>query len=841
VNLRLFLVMLRRELRGSGSRALFFIGCLAVGVAAIVLVAGLSDGVEQAIRLEGRPLLAADVSVRGRRAISEDFDAVAERFPDVLRADTQEFATMTSVPVPAGEPPGSSVMVELKAVSEGYPFYGELVVAPEAPLMDLLGADGAVVEPSLLAKLEVGVGETLLLGGSEFTVRGTVLSEPDRVNVAFATGPRVFLSQAGLTRAGLTTMGGRITHRALFKAPSAERTEALVAWMNTAVEDNIWYSIETWSDGQPSMRRGLERTEIFLGLVALLSLLVGGVGVAQTIRAWLASRLDNIAVLRCLGMTPLEVTGLYLAQTVLLALIGSGAGALIGTAFLTAGPLLLEGLLPVEAIDPLQPAAIARGLVLGVGIALLFAALPLLRIRQVPPLRVIRRSVEPLPTSRFAAAVAVAQLALGVWAIAAFQSSSLLIGGLFAVSAAASAAALLAAAEGLSRLVSARSGGLKPWWLRHGVTALARPGAATRAAMVALGLGVMVVLATVLIQRRLGAQLTDQLPENAPSAFLLDVQPDQWAAVEAMVGDAGGSEVRSAPMIVARIAEIDGTPTADLIEGLEPDDRWALSREQRLTAMRELPSDNALLDGALWQQEGVDEISLERRFADRLDVGLGSALVFDIQGIPVEMTVTSIRSVDWTSFNMNFFLVAEPGVLDDAPQVKLVTFQIPAEAETPLRDVLASEMPNITLISVRALLERAGGLLGQLGVGVQLVGGFTSLAGLFILASSISASTLRRSREIALRKTIGASRASTIAVLAIEYALIGAVAGGIGAGGAALLSGLVITQVMQLSWSPEPAVLVVGVFVCIALVVGAGLAGNLRALRTPPAASLRGE
>jgi putative ABC transport system permease protein len=284
-------------------------------------------------------------------------------------------------------------------------------------------------------------------------------------------------------------------------------------------------------------------------------------------------------------------------------------------------------------------------------------------------------------------------------------------------------------------------------------------------------------------------------------------------------------------MIVARISEIDGEATADRIEGLDPNDRWALSREQRLTSMPALPSDNTLLDGALWQQEGVDEISLERRFAERLGVGLGSTLVFDVQGIPVEMTVTSIRAVDWASFNMNFFLIAEPGVLDDAPQVRLVTFQIPAEAETP----------NIPLISVRDLLERAGGLLGQLGLGVQLVGGFTSLAGLFILASSISASTLRRSREIALRKTIGASRASTIAVLAIEYALIGAVAGGVGAGGAALLAGLVTTQVMQLSWSPQPAVLTAGVLVSIALVVGAGLAGNLRALRTPPAASLRGE
>jgi putative ABC transport system permease protein len=840
MNARLFLAMLRRELRGSGSRALFFIGCLAVGVAAIVLVAGLSDGVEQAIRLQGRPLLAADVAVSGRRAISDDFDAVTERFPDVLRADVQEFPTMTSVPAADGQP-GSSVLVELKAVSEGYPFYGELVTEPDAPLMTLLGADGAVVEPALLARLELEVGETLLLGGEAFTVRGTVTSEPDRVEVAFAAGPRVFLSQEGLARSGLTTMGGRIKHRALFKAPSTERTDALVAWMNAEIADNIWYRIETWSDGQQSIRRGLERTEIFLGLVALLSLLVGGVGVAQTIRAWLASRLDNIAVLRCLGMTPLEVTGLYLAQTVLLALIGSGVGALVGTASLVAGPLLLEGLLPVEAISPLQPAAVARGLLLGVGVALLFAALPLLRIRQVPPLRVIRRSVEPLPAPRFAAALAVAQLGAGVWLIAAFQSRSVMIGGLFAASAAGCAAVLLAASAGLSRLVSGRSRGLRPWWLRHGVTALARPGAATRAAMVALGLGVMVVLATALIQRRLDAQLTDQLPEDAPSAFLLDVQPDQWAAVEELVAGAGGAGVRSAPMIVARISEIDGEATADRIEGLDPNDRWALSREQRLTSMPALPADNTLLDGALWQQEGVDEISLERRFAERLGVGLGSTLVFDVQGIPVEMTVTSIRAVDWASFNMNFFLIAEPGVLDDAPQVRLVTFQIPAEAETPLRDALAARMPNITLISVRDLLERAGGLLGQLGLGVQLVGGFTSLAGLFILASSISASTLRRSREIALRKTIGASRASTIAVLAIEYALIGAVAGGVGAGGAALLAGLVTTQVMQLSWSPQPAVLTAGVLVSIALVVGAGLAGNLRALRTPPAASLRGE
>lgn len=840
MTLRLALLLLRRELSRARARLVYFALCLAAGVAAVVLVAGLSDSVQRSIRLNARPMMAADVVVSGERPTPEAMLAAAA-LPGVSRARTLSFPTVVAAPPGTDAADGPSLLAELKAVDGPYPFYGELVLDPPGSLAAALDGQGVVVEAELLDRLGLRLGDTLRVGGVPFVIRAIVQREPDRISPSLAQGPRVFLDFEGLERAGLGSSGVRLEHRTLFKVPDEPTATRLVAAMQAATPESSFFRISTWSDGNPQMRQGVERTETWLGLVALLALLVGGVGVAQTVRAWLSSRLDNIAIQRTLGLTATQLTAIYAGLCALLGLAGSLLGAALGTAALAAVPTLLDGVLPAEAVRPFQPAAIAWGLALGTGIALLFSLIPLLRVRAVPPLRVLRRDVEPAPTpvgSRLAGAIG---LGLGVWVLAWGQSRSVVLASAFAGATALVAALGALFAEAVSRSLARVGRRARSWQLRHGLVALDRPGAGTPLAVVALGLGVLTVLSTLLVQTRLDRQLTEQIPTDAPSAFLIDVQPDQWPAVESLLVQAGATGLRHAPMIMARIAAIDGRSTDEILAGTADEERWALTREQRLSVVETLPADNRLVAGGPWSDPQRDEISVEQRFAERLGIGVGSALRFDVQGVPFEFVVASVRTVEWESMNMNFFLVVEPGVLDRAPQSLLVTATLPEGRDGAVRDALARQLPNVTLVSVREILVRVRDLLAQLGWSVQLLGAFTALAGVLILTSSAAATALRRGREVALLKTLGATRLDIALVFGVEYAIVGAMAGLLGATGAVAVSWVVVTELMRLDWLWQPGLLLAGVVGAAVLFACTGVAANLAALRTRPALVLRGE
>jgi putative ABC transport system permease protein len=840
---RLYLAYLLREGRGQRWRLGFFIACLAVGVAAVTAVAVLAASLDGAIRRDARQLLAADLAVTGREPLPEALRQAIAALPGAATAEVREMVTIVAAP-PRGEQPGPSRLVELKAVAPGYPFYGLLRLEPDRPLAELLAADGAVAAPELLAALGLEVGSELRVGGAAFRVRGEVLSEPDRVGGSFSLGPRLFLSVAGLERAGLVRRGSRVRYRTLVKLPgdlSRERLAAVAAGLEKQAGPG--FRVETYAEAQPALRRSLDRAERFLGLVALVSLLAGGIGVAQTVRAWLAGRLDSIAVLKCLGLTPGEVLGLYLGQTALLGLAASLAGVAAGIGVALVVPHLLGDLLPAAAVDPFQPLAAARGLALGIGVALLASLPPLAAVRRVPPARVLRRDAEPLAASRWATAGTAAAVVAGVFLLATAQSGSPDMGARFTAGLALTAGVLAAAAWGLTRLTARlrRAGPRRPLALAHGLAALARPGAATLGAIVALGLGVLVVLAMSLVQQRFSSRLATEFPRNAPSVFLIGIPPDQWPGVRRLLQDAGAERIDSVPVVTARLTAVDGKSTEELASGDKRSRRWAFTREQRLTYLATLPADNRLVEGKLWSDPKAAEVSVEEEFAGELGAHLGSILSFDLQGVPLDLKVTSIRSVDWETFGINFYLVVEPGVLEEAPQQRLAAARLPAGGEQHLQDLVAARFPDVTLLNVREILSRVAAVLERVGFGVRLLGGFTVLAGIAILAGSVSAGAARRGREVALLKTLGTTRFGVAATFAVEYALVGLTAGVIGAVGAGVLAWAVLTRGMDLDWSFAPRPYLVAVAATVALAVGAGLAASFRALARHPVEVLRGE
>ena len=744
-----------------------------------------------------------------------------------------------------GEASGSSLLCELKAVGAGYPFYGELVIDPPRPISGLLNPQTVLVDPELLTRLGIGVGDELRIGDSIFEIAGTVISEPDRLEVSFSIGPRVLMSTEGLARSALTGLGSRVEYSLLVQigpGVSREEVSAAAAALRSVSEDSAFVRVETYAEAQPNLRRGLGRVGHFLGLVALVSLLVGGIGVAQAVRAWLAGRLDAIAVLRAIGMRPREVFGLFVGQTVVLALAGSVVGALIGTLVAKAVPGLMADLLPVKVQVGWQPEAMIRGIALGIGVALLFGLRPLIEVLRVPPVRVLRRDADPLPVSRLAAVSLTAVLAVGIAAAATIQSGSLGRGVQFAVGMIVATGLLSLGAWLVMRAVGSVPRDLGAVFLRHGLAALARPGSGTLGAVVALGLGVLTVLGMYLIQGRLTAQLDAELPDEAPTAFLIDIQPERWPGVRSILQESGAEDLQSVEVVMARLQSINGVPVSELVEAADEvsrERRWVLTREQRLTSMETLPEDNVILDGALWSMPERAEVSVERDFADDLGVGVGDTVVLNVQGVPLELVVSSIRSVEWGRFSINFFLVVEPGVLDRAPGFRIASARLPANMEMPTQDRLAAAFPNVTMLRLREVLQKVVGILRQLGFGVRFIGAFTVLAGIAILGGSVAAGAVRRGRQVALYKTLGMRRAEVLTIFAVEYALIGLVAGVIGTVGGVLLAWVVTRFGFEIAWAWSPASLLLSVILTVALSIAAGLAASARALAVRPLAVLR--
>ena len=841
MNARLVFSAALRESRGARGRLAFFVLCLALGVAAVTGVSALVASIESVLRSQSQGLLGADISIDARRPIPESLDRYFEFGAPAERIEVRELVTLAAAA-------GRTQLVELKAVDAAFPFYGEIRLEPPGKLGDLLTEQSCAVAAEMLAECGLKPGDVLKLGGQDFVIAAAVLDEPGRLDMGFTLGARVFLNNEGLARTKLEGFGSRTRYKALYRLasdPGERELRRARERIDAEVEDAPYFRIESHRDAQPALRRSLERFESFLGLVALLSLVLGGTGVAQIVRAWIAARTQGVAVLRAIGFRPREVLAMYLGHVGLLALVGSVVGATAGSLLPFLIPVAAPELVPEGHVIAWEFVPFAKGVALGLGIALVFSVPPLLAIWRVAPVRVLRNDVEPLPAPRSVSFAAVALLAAGVYGAAFAQGRDALYALGFTGGLAVLALLLVLAARGLTWCAArVPREGLDPY-LRHGIAALARPGIGVTGATVALGLGVLVVTSMVLVDSRLTERLRTALPPDAPSVFLIDVQPDQWDGVADRLRELGAPEPRSVPVLTARMSAIDGVDVKEL-SSRRPDDsgvgrrRWVLTREQRITWMKELTPDNKLVEGALWSDPERLEVSLEEKFAEDLGVGLGSRIEFDVQGTKVELLVTSIRKVEWESFGINFFLVAEPGALDSAPHFRLAAARLEPEAELRLQGALADDFPNVTPIRVRPILDKVLNVVSKLALGVRVLGLFTIVTGLVILGGVATSTALQRGREVALLKTLGLTRLGVVRLFALEYGLVGLVAGLIGASAGYVLSAVFLERVVdtppELPWLFLP----VAALAVALLSAACGLAASSRALRSRPIESLRG-
>jgi putative ABC transport system permease protein len=831
-----------RQARGGRRHLAAVFACIALGVGALVAVGTLGAGIEATLGREAKALLGGDLELRSARPLSPDAEGALGR---LQRGGARVVRVAELVGMARLAQRSGSALVELKAAGPGYPLYGRLVTTPAAPLTSLLEGDGAVVQRGLLARLGLQPGDRLLVGDVALTIRGVVESEPDRTASLVALGPRVFLSPESLARSGLVTFGSRVRYRALVALPPGPGAAETRAALAGAVGDP-GVRVAAYDEAQPGLRRFFSQLTTYLGLVGLASLLVGGVGVAAAVSAFVARQVPTIAALKALGVETPTLVGAYVVQTQAVALVAGSAGAALGVALQPLLAALLAGLVPFALETRVEAATLARAVVMGLAVTLLCTWAPLAAVRAVPAWLILRRDVEPVPR-RTRAWSTLVPVALGLVGLALWQAGSLKTGGLFVGACAAALLGLLALAHALARLARrlAHARGLA--W-RHGLAALQRPGGHALRVVVALGMATMLLVTVALLEGVLGRQIDLEQRRQVPSFFFLDVQSDQRDAFARLIERNGGAPAVLTPVVRGRLAAIDGERiTREGVEGRRArgdDGAWYFTREYILTWADTTPAGNVLTRGRWWtaaEASATPQASVEEAAARHLGVGLGSRLTFDVQGVPIEAEVTSLRRVDWQSLTTNFFVVLSPGALQDAPATWVGTARVPAGAEVMLQDAVIATFPNVTAIPVRDLMERVAVVLGEIATAVRLVALFTLGTGLVVVAGALAATRSQRLYESVVLRTLGATRGAVARTFAVEYGLLGAIAG---LGGGVLATGLawaVVRWVLDAPWSFDPTPLAVGFVATVALALAVGFLTTFRLLGHKPLSVLRRE
>ncbi len=792
--------MAAREVRASPRRLLLLTASVAIGVAALVAINSFTDNLHRSVREQARALLGADLSISSRRPLPASAEAVV----DTLAAGGAEVARLTSfggmayVPRTAG-----TRLVQVAAVEGDFPFYGEIRTDPAEAWARLSEGRHVVVDPALLAALGAEPGDTLALGEARFVITGSVLSAPGNAGFRAALGPRIFIPAAYLGETRLLGFGSRAEYEAFLRLPAGITAETVAERYRSRLRvDRV--RVRTVTEDQENLNETLSRLTGYLGLVALIALLLGGIGVASGVVVFIRQRMDSIAVLRCLGATAGQVFAVYGAEAAAMGLTGSLLGAAAGVGIQRLLPGVLAGLLPVDVQLSISWPAVALGVGMGLWVALVFALLPLLAVRRVPPLAALRRPFESEPGPRDGWRwVGVAALAASTVALAALQVGSLRQGGIFSAGIAAALLILWLASLGLTRAARRWLPPRWPYLWRQGLSNLHRPSNQTVTVVLAIGFGAFLLGTLLLVQFNLLRQLRLTGGPQRPNLVLFDIQRDQLVEVERALAEADLPSVGPVPIVPMRIASVKGRPVAGILRdtsktgGDGPSGGWAFRREYRSTYRDTLVASERLVGGEWWPAgrrrrgavtsggtNGEDtppgtprRISVEVEVAGELGVGLGDEIVWDVQGLQVPTRVASLREVEWARFEPNFFVVFEPGVLEEAPQtlVTLTRIERPGERGVFQRN-LAERLPNVTTLDLTLLQETLERLIGRVALAIRFMALFTLATGGIVLVGALATSRFQRIREGALLRTLGATRGQLFRIVLAEYLALGLMA-----------------------------------------------------------------
>lgn len=828
----------RRDLRsGIGGFKTFLIS-LALGVATIAAVGSLTASIVAGLQANGRAILAGDVDIRSIHLPLEDAEVQWLKG----RGQVSETIEMRTMARHLGN--DKRTLVELKSVDGLYPLAGELILRDGRQLATALagrdGLPGAVIEGPLADRFRAALGDRLKIGQSEFVIQGIIQSEPDRMSSgALNLGPRVMISAAAMAKTGLVQVGSISYHHYRVALPPGADINAFLTDLKNTWPDHGW-RIRDRSNGAPQVTQFMERLRVFLTLVGLTALLVGGVGVGNAVRGHMEARTREIAVLKCIGGTSADISRIYLMQVMILAAIGIFAGLTIGALAPVALSGLLSETLPVAPEGGLYLWPLLLAATFGVLVTLAFALWPLGQAERTNAAGLFRATISPTsqkPPVTFILGTVVALTALCALAIATTPEK------LFATAFIAGAAILFGllrlAAMGVKWLAR-RLPAPRRATLRMAIANLHRPGAPTGPVIISLGLGLTLIVAVAQIDGNMRAQINDRLPEDAPAFFFVDIQnPQLDDFLQTAKSVPGVGEISHVPSLRGRITRLNDTPAAEA--KIDPEAAWVLRGDRGLTYSATPPENSPVVAGEWWPEDyaGPPLISFAAEEAKEMGLKIGDTLTVNVLGRDITATIYNLRQIEWGTFGINFLIVFDANTLRPAPHSHLATAQASPAAEDALYKTITDKYPNVSAVRMKEALAIANDIMEKIGTAIRASAGITLISGIVVLGGAIAAGHQRRVREAVILKVLGATRRRVLAINAVEYLMLGGVTAVIAALAGTAAARAVVEDVMRADFIAMPVVIAISIIVAMIATLGLGLLAAGRALGAKPAQELR--
>ncbi len=840
-----------RQFRFSRQRLLLFLSAISLSIATLVAVQSFAANLQGNVRHEARAMLGADLELTSQGPL----DARVRQTLAELATTGAAVAKLTSFLSMAHNPVNGAIrLVQVRAPQPGFPFYGEALTRPAGRWASLHDDRNAIVDPGLLTALGVTVGDSISLGETEFRITATIERMPGDIEITSSLAPRVFIPDAYVGETKLLGPGARAEYAAFLRLPDPTRAKSIEqhyrpTWHSAHV------SVRSLEDQQEQLHAALGNLASYVGLLGVLALLLGGIGIASAVSAHMTREVDTIALLRCLGATSRQVIAIYLLQASAMGLAGALLGILLGVAMQWTLPRLIADLLPVEVAVRINGAAIAMGLLTGIWAAITFSLLPILQVRLVPPLAVLRRHVEapPLLLRDTARWIAWALLLGSALAVILYQAPNVRVGMVIAATIAATLLVLAVSAHGYMQLLRRSPYARLSYTFRQGMASLFRPGNRTVTVVLSLGFGVF-LLATLMITQASILQPLVVDADGRANLMLLDVQPGQLTGIEAALESHGIELLQSDPLVPMRIADIERLPTRrreraytgpGSRDGDGASEDWS-THDYRSTYRDTLPNSDTLVAGAWWgaheehSANATRGVSLVADIAGILDVGVGDRIDWNVAGMTISTVVRSLRNVNLLQLEPHFFAIFEPATLRDAPQTWLLLARAEDEAvRTGFQRDMVARYPNVSMIDVTQVRRALDEIIGRVSFVVRFLASFSVATGFVVLLGAVATGQAQRIREATLLKTIGATRRQIIAALFAEYALLGMLGADLGLALALAAAWALDRYVFRVPLTADVVSLTLITVAMPLLTALVGLSGSREVLQTAPLKALR--
>lgn len=760
-----------RDARHNFSRLFLFAASLVTGIAAVVALDSLNNTLQNDIDRNAKELLGADLVVSGNNKFEAPLVAQFDS-TDLPQASEADMASMVLF-----LRTGQSRLIRLVAFSGPFPFYGELKTQPENTYELVKGGGYAMLDETLASQFEVSSGDSLRLGNSVFKVAGVVTEIPGGGGIMATFTPSVYISMQDLDSTKLVQYGSRVNYKQFFKTSSEEETQATIEKLRPVVR-KYGHSYDTVEERKEGLGEGFMSIYRFFSLLGFVALILGCIGVASSVHIYAREKRDEVAVLRCVGSSGWQAFNIFFIQIFVLGIAGSVLGAALGLGIQQVIPFLVKGVIPFEVGFSISWTSFALGILLGAIVSVLFSILPLVAVRFVPPLTVLRADFDPGRVFSKTRILAISLIVLFPIVFASIQTRSIFTGTSFFFGLAVALACLALVATGLLFLVRKffPSGAGFIW--RHSLSNLFRPNNQTRVLMITIGLGAFIISTLNVVEKSMLSQVEFTGQENQSNTIMFDIQPSQKEGVIKLMEENNLPVNQVVPIITCRLSELKGKPV-DIVQKDTTDKipNWALTREYRVTYRDTLHHSEELIKGELQKKTSEKDsvwVTISEGMEENLDVTIGDSLVFDVQGVPVKARIAGVRKVDWPKDPPNFIFVFPSGVLENAPQVFVTATHVQdQQAANRFQQQLVMQFPNVSLIDLRLILSTVNDLFNKLGTIIRFLALFSIITGLVVLAGAVINSKFARIKENVLLRTVGARTRQIMKITLIEYAYLG--------------------------------------------------------------------